>query len=613
MYRAKLYHAPNKRLIHMNSIQTPLIFFGALLCLCAGQLLFNVELPIASRLAVQLGVGLHLLGGLLAWRSFRHQQPIETLHEPPRRWELLAIGLLMALAAALRLLWLETLPFRIDGDAAAFAAAADDFLRPNPPPLIGTGWQSHTNLYFFLESLSLRVFGYSALGLRFFGALGGTLSVLAIYALGRSLWNFWVGFWAALIMAVLPFHLVFSRVGTEVIHVSWMLPLVTWSIWRGWRGNDWRFLLLGGAVTGLSQYFYPGARLIPILAIAQIGLLLLLPAEGARQWRRGGRALLWLLVGGLAIYGPMIPYFMRRPEIYSARIGLVSIFSGSWLAERLAEHPWWFVLGDQLRRAYLPFVFPVDGPQIWYVWPQYLGPLDAALLVLGLIIVWAGSPARWLKLFLAIYLGLGMFLAGVVTIDTPMPSRYVIFLPAVALCIGCALERLVLLLSALPLTPRRSTALGLALGAVSLYLGSGVASYLKHDTEAIWDIDQTGQTATYAARYLRALPEQEYEIFFLQTEWMYYEASPVLAFLTDKPGLNIKKELDCSVMHNVVRQRHSVFIAPRERIPELERIRERLPAATLEVLTNPQEQQVVGILQLKLPGTSTPFCVTPDS
>ncbi|HEY0606406.1 MAG TPA: glycosyltransferase family 39 protein [Herpetosiphonaceae bacterium] len=586
-----------------------LTLFAALLCLLIGQLLFTLSPPATSSVAVLLGAVLHVLGGGLAWLSFRSEAGSETEGVPSRRTQLIAIAAIVVLAGLLRFVWLETLPFRIDGDAAAFAASADDFLRPDPPSLIGVGWQSHTNVYLFLESRVLWLFGYTAFGLRFFGALGGTLGVLAIYALGRSLWNFWVGFWAALITAVLPFHLVFSRVGTEVIHVTWLLPLAAWSIWQGWRRNDWRWFLLSGLTIGLSQYFYPGARLIPILAVAQIGLLTLFPPEGDRSWRRGGWGLLWLIVGVLAIYGPMIPFFIRKPEIYSARITIVSIFSSGWLAQQLEQRPWWSVLFTQLRDAYLPFFVPLKGPAIWFVWPQYLGPFDAALFALGLIGVWVGRQTpRWLKLFLAIYLLLGMFLAGVLTIDTPMPSRYVIFVPGVALAAGYALDRLIQALRR-P-AAQRPLKLGLAMALTCLYLGINISNYLKHDTEAIWEIDHTGQMATYAARYLQTLPDQDFEIFFLQTELMYYEASPVLAFLTDKPGNNIKKEFTCDVVTNVVRKPHTVFIAPEQRLGELQAMNKRLSMSKLEVLSTPQNTPVVGVLEVWKPVQNALLCLT---
>jgi hypothetical protein len=589
----------------MNSTRTTITLYAALLCLLAGQLLFALDLPMRASLTP--GIGLHLLGLALGWYGARRAaDPGDG--QPARRLQLIAIIAVLLLAATLRLIWLGTLPFRVDGDAAGFAAGADDFLEPRTPPLIGTGWQSHTNLYFFLESLALRAFGRSVFGLRFLSALGGTLSILTIYALGRSLWGFWVGFWAALITAVLPFHLVFSRVGTEVIHMSWLLPLVLWSIWQGWQKHSWGWWMLGGVITGFSQYFYPGARLIPLLAIAQIGLLALFSPDGGRDWRRGGWALHWTGLGLLAAYGPMIRYFIQRPEIYTARIGSVSIFSSGWLERELEQHPWWLVIGDQIRRAYLPFLFPVDGPPLWYVWSQYLEPFDAGLFALGLITIWSGRhTARWLKLLLAVYLGGGILLGGVLTIDTPMPSRYVIFLPAVTLSMGYALNQLIRQLRGPLSRPQQAVALGLVLGGSALYISGGVYAYLEHDTEASLSVDHTGQTATYAARYLREVPEQDFEIVFLQTDLIYYEANPVLPFLTHKPGLNVKKELTCSVLTNVLREPYTMIIAPRERISELEQMQPRVPSSELTLLRDQQDRPIVGILHVRLT-SGAPLC-----
>ncbi len=595
----------------MTSTRTTIALGAALLCLLGGQLLFAHDVPALADAATPLGITLHLLGFGLGWYGFQTECLRRTVVEPPRHLQWLAIGLVIGLAGTLRLVWLETVPFRIDGDAAAFGSSAANFLKPGAPPLIGTGWQSHTNLYFFLESLALRIFGRSALGLRFFGALGGTLGVLAIYVLGRSLWNFWVGFWAALVTAVLPFHLVFSRVGTEVIHMTWLLPLTIWSTWQGWRNNAWGWFLFGGAVTGLSQYFYPGARLIPILVVAQIGLLSWMPPDGARSWRRGAWALLWIGVGTLVVYGPMIQYFIQHPAMYTARVNIVNIFSSGWLDQAMAERPWWLVIGEQIYRAYLPFLFPVGGPALWYVWPQYLGSFDAALFALGLLGIWVGrNTPRWLRYFLAVYLGVGLVLGGVLTIDTPMPSRYIIFVPAVALSMGYALNRLIQQLRGPLPTPQRELALGLVLGSVCLYGGINVSTYLRHDTTAIWNSDYTGQIASYAARYVVALPEQEFAIVFLQTQGMYYEASPVLAFLSNKPGLNVKDELSCRVLMNVIRQPYTIVLAPPERIAELRRMHERLPASQIEVLRNPLGQEIIGILHVRMPTSDAPFCLT---
>lgn len=601
---------------------SPLTLLSALLCLTLGQMLFIVQTPPMIDALVWLGLALYLLGGVLALRFLRDEPPVDMTERSrwePSGWTQLWCALGLAIfAAVLRLVWLDRLPFKVDGDAAAFAVGATEFLRPDPPSLIGTGWQSHTNVYFFLVSRMLLLFGRTVVGIRSLGALGGILGVVAVFALGRALWGFRAGLLAGLTLAVQPFDLVFSRVGTEVVHLTWLLPLVTLSIWEGWRRGRWAWLLVGGMITGLSQYFYPGARLIPLLAVAQIGLLTLWPPGGRRDLRRGLGALALLIMGVLLVYGPMIPHFLRYPGAYTARLRLVSITSSGWLREQLAQAPWWQVIGGQIWRAYLPFHFPVKGPPLWYEWPQYLTSLDAALLSLGLLGVWFGrGSARWLRLYLAAYLLGGIVLAGVLTKDSPMPSRYMVFMPGVALLIGLALEQVLQQWLALVglgqarAGMRRGQALALV-AALCVYSGVNLHSYLQHDTVVVTQGDPTNQQASYAARYLRTLPDQNFDILFLKTQLIYYRASPVLSFLTDKNGEDIEQPLDCAVLSQHLSSRSAVVVAPPGRVEELREMQARVNGATLAVFTDNRDELVSGVLVLPPPppGSRLP-CVTP--
>src|SRR4051812_8488562 len=124
---------------------------GALLCLLTGQVLFARSPPATAGPAILAGAGLQVLGGALAWLSLRGDGCADVRLQPSRRLQLVAVALVAVLAGVLRLLLLDAVPSRIDGDAAGFARAAEDFLHPGHPPLIGLGWQGHSNVYFFLE------------------------------------------------------------------------------------------------------------------------------------------------------------------------------------------------------------------------------------------------------------------------------------------------------------------------------------------------------------------------------------------------------------------------------------------------------------------------------
>lgn len=596
----------------------------AIVCLGVGQLLLNGAggLLRATALIFQFaGVlcALHAYRG--PDRRGRHRDSADgTRHASARRhWRLTALGGLLALGVVLRAFWLDRLPFRIDGDAAAFALASTNFLGPDPPELFATGWQAHTNLYFWINAQMLQIFGRSAVGVRALSALGGSLAVLAVWELGRSLVNHRVGLFAALALAVMPMHLVFSRVGTEVVQLTWLLPAVIVMVWRGWRalqrgaataGRGW--LLLGGALTGLSQYVYPGARLIPILVLILVALLCMDRWEHTtnahRLIRDGAAALGWLVLGFTVVYGPMVRYYLDEPWTYFARLEIVSITASGWLEAERQQRALWRILLDQAWRAYLPLVYPVGGPRLWYVWPRFLSAIDAALLLLGLIAgVYGRQLRRWLRRFLIAVFVLGFALAGVLTIDTPMPSRYVVFLPFAALLIGLGMEQLATGLLRLLGAGRHMIGQGLLGGALLAYVLGNIAAYVQHDTVDTWSIDEIGQLATFATRAMHTLPDDA-EILFLSTPLEYFDASPVLPLLTRRVGSNHDEAISCFDLAARQTGGATFVVAPAVRLDELRQLYADTSQSELEIFRKPNGDEVGGVLVLPPPDENPALC-----
>jgi mannosyltransferase len=71
----------------------------------------------------------------------------------------------------------------------------------------------HPPLYYYLLKITFHLFGYSSVSLRLLSVIFGTIGVYGIYLLGKISYNEKLGFVAALLLAINPFHIEYSQEG----------------------------------------------------------------------------------------------------------------------------------------------------------------------------------------------------------------------------------------------------------------------------------------------------------------------------------------------------------------------------------------------------------------
>ena len=108
-------------------------------------------------------------------------------------------------------------------------------------------------------------------------ALFGIAGVAAVYALTSELRRLdaripavapWL---AAAALAVMRWHLHFSRMGIEPILVPLLWAASFWLLLRGWRKGDGLSFLTSGVALAACFYAYQGAWIIPVLALIFVG------------------------------------------------------------------------------------------------------------------------------------------------------------------------------------------------------------------------------------------------------------------------------------------------------------------------------------------------------
>ncbi len=337
-------------------------------------------------------------------------------------------ALLITLGAALLRFWaLDRIPPGYHFDEAFEGLEAWKVLTlPGYRPIFFPGNFGVEPAFIYLTSLAFSLAGATPTAQRAVAAVMGTLTVPALYALGRELERDGappgMALLAALALGTSYWHLTFSRVGIEPILVPLVVCWAFWALWRGMRtGEAWAFLMAGLAV-GLGPYTYPAGRLIPLL-YALVLITWGVFERSRLQARRSGVAFS-LIVAALA-FAPLAVHWAHHPDLLLLRSAQVAVMPGramGSLGENLLRALGMFsVAGDVDPRSNLPGRPALDGGiALWF----YVG--------IGVALARWRRPAWALPLLWALV----MVLTTVFSEFAPHFRRSLGAAPAVALLIG---------------------------------------------------------------------------------------------------------------------------------------------------------------------------------
>lgn len=136
---------------------------------------------------------------------------------PLRDWDLTeaaALGVVLLVAAAFRLFRIDSLPFGLWWDEASYGLQVLHIMNdPSYRPVFVGGASQMPALMWYVMIPFFAAFGPTPLGLRIASATAGVLGVLAVYLLSRELFGKRTGFVAGLLLAVMAWHVNWSRIG----------------------------------------------------------------------------------------------------------------------------------------------------------------------------------------------------------------------------------------------------------------------------------------------------------------------------------------------------------------------------------------------------------------
>ena len=356
--------------------------------------------------------------------------------------DILPIGAILVLAFFIRSYQLDTL-VRLTVDEGHFmngVASLYQIEGASPTDLLTSvnGNLPATMIYSYFNYASAMLYGRNLVGLRMANAIIGTLTVLAAYGAGHTLFNRRVAIVGALIMATFPAHVFCSRASMGQISDALFATLAIMYAARGYRFNrrsDW---VLMGINLGLSQYFYEGGRLLfPPMFICWI-VLLALVLRGRFKWLR--RGLFLAVFSSIVVIMPMYFTMWYTQSPFTGRLnssGLdMSIFSRALRGELNEEES--LYLYYHVTDPFLVYTFNYhhNMMEIYGGYEPLVLRFCVPLFLLGIFhVLWRIRSASTL-LIIAVF---GTSFGSIFVADALIYPRYASIMPMLALLVSIGL------------------------------------------------------------------------------------------------------------------------------------------------------------------------------
>jgi 4-amino-4-deoxy-L-arabinose transferase-like glycosyltransferase len=446
-------------------------------------------------------------------------------------WRYLALILL--LAALLRLPGLSIAPANIGGDELSQALIARDFFQGNRQDLFAANeWYGSPNFYHFLTSPGFLLPLDQVSAGRLPSAVFGLLTIAALYLLLHLVGGTRLAVIGSLLLTLNHFHLNFSRLGSTQISDGfwWLLTgiLLYLSLKR-----DWRWFGVLGLTLALSQNFYFGARILPLLIIPIVVLHYLFAHPKLKNLLC---SLALLLFGFWMGFYPFLAYYVNDSSYLNRinQVSAVALDSQNPPASNLS----WESLATNSKNLFT--LFTTGATTGWYTPKYYLNPILALFFLMGLIIS-LRKIRHLVPGFSLITLLVTLFIVGFL-VDTPfMAQRMVITTTALIVITALGLNSIYQIINT-----RLNRRLALIAIAIIIFMAGSYDLYhyfIKHLPDRGYGGENT-LVATELSQQLKAYPPETKINFYGWPRMGYYGFSHMAFFVPELTGQDVGQAVE---------------------------------------------------------------------
>ncbi len=290
-------------------------------------------------------------------------------------------------------------------------------------------------MYMYFVAVSFKFFGIDVLQIRLVSIVFGVLCIPAFYFLLRYIFGVRLALLGAFLIAVLRWHVNFSRIGFLGILTVFFVILCLYFAWRVYKEQKLFDFILLGIVTSLSLYTYLASRLIPVgFFIFMLFILIKDFKFYTKNWKKILIALIAFLIVGL----PLFEYAIKHPQYFTSRQSAVSIFNlemlreigGRYVEKNGQPKHWTKLYIENVWRTIMMFNWSGDGnPRHNYALKPMLDFTTGIFFVIGFLIMLFKlfNPLN----FLLFSFFISMLQAGLLSTESPQAYRTIGLIPVV--------------------------------------------------------------------------------------------------------------------------------------------------------------------------------------
>jgi 4-amino-4-deoxy-L-arabinose transferase-like glycosyltransferase len=184
----------------------------------------------------------------------------------------LFLVMILVIAAVLRLWQLGEYPIHLTNDEAAVGYNAYSILQTARdehgeflPIVFKSFGDWKPGLYIYATAPSVFLFGLSEFATRLPSALFGILAVYMVYLLVRRLFDERVAIFSAMSLAIMPWHIHFSRGGWEANLATTLLLVAVWFFVKSFEKQ--KYIIFSAICFALTLWTYQSAKLASLLVV----------------------------------------------------------------------------------------------------------------------------------------------------------------------------------------------------------------------------------------------------------------------------------------------------------------------------------------------------------